>query len=72
MGPEIKAALGQVDWLRAVHRLSTLGREIRGDADGLETDHETERARGVSLTRSARKIMDCQAPRECDCAMCEG
>lgn len=73
MAGEFKDALKGVDWLRVAHRLSTLFRTVRGDSE-VEADHQTERARGGSLTRSieavARQAVNCQAPRPCGCPMC--
>ncbi len=73
MRPEYKEALRQVDWLRVAHRLTTLARELRSDAQ-LEDDHNAERSRANKFRRSlegaAREAVNCRAPGACACPMC--
>ena len=73
MKPELRKALGQVDWIRVVNRLSTIARSIRQDPD-LKEDHQvdTERAEKLmsSLEGMARGYGGCQAPAACECLVC--
>jgi len=74
MRPEVKDALRQVDWLRVMHRLTTLARSLRGDAADLEADHHAERSRAGNVRRTfeaaARESMNCRAPSACACPLC--
>lgn len=74
MKPEIRDVLKRVDWLRVVHRLSTIGRALRED-DDLNADLQTDQARSQKLLQSidgaARKALNCHAPNPCTCPMCE-
>lgn len=74
MRPEFKAALMRVDWLRVIHRISTIGRALRKD-DDLDDDHQSDQARSQKILKSldgaARKALNCHAPNACTCPMCE-
>ena len=73
MNPELKAALAQVDWLRVGHRLLTLSRSLRGDAE-LDNDHQAETGRASKLLATldgvARQSVNCKAPAACACPLC--
>jgi len=66
-------AFRRIDWPRAVNRVSTLVRALRGDPE-LEADQQRERLRAAkihdTIEKMGRQAVGCIAPNDCDCPLC--
>ncbi|HET8938982.1 MAG TPA: hypothetical protein VFN67_36310 [Polyangiales bacterium] len=56
-GQTLMQALGQVDWLRTMQRVSVFFRDLRGDDPrDIQDDHTTELDRSQRLRRAAEQV----------------